>query len=265
MRNNICLLLTSTIEIQNKSLVQRNNTQQRLRDYKEALRSWLTRQKSISKIVFVDNSGYPLEEFKVLVESNNNLFNKQIEFLSCDPYEVSKLDRSGGELKTIDYALEKSEIMKDCAYFAKITGRLFIRNIDKIVDNLPNYFHIVSNFSNNLTNMMTVLIFFDKGFYKEKIAKYSVLNVNDQKREYIERVYAKAGHRAIGEDYRWFPFSHEPIIDGMSGTKDRPYKATKWYSFRGTLFSRFYNQFYRNAYRKNDKHILEVWDVEPEK
>lgn len=262
MRNDICLLLTSTIEVKNKSLVRRNDTLVRLNDYKTALKKWLLKQKSLSKIVFVDNSGYPLDELKEVVRGNNP-FNKEVEFVSFNSSEDLQLDRSRGELKTIDFALENSEIIKTCDCFAKVTGRVFIKNIDKIALSIPDYFHIVSNFSNNLTYIDTVVIFFQKDYYKKHIAEYAKLNANDEERLYIERVYAKAVLQTIAEDYRWFPLGREPVIDGMSGTKNKPYSRS-WISYlKGNIYSKLYYNFYKTSYGKNRKHLLEKWNIIP--
>ena len=262
MRDDICLLLTSTIEVRNKSLVKRNDTQVRLNDYKITLKRWLTRQKGLSRIVFVDNSGYSLEELRAIISAHKPT-DKQVEFLSFSS-EIGNLDRSSGELETIEFALKDSKALKTCTYFAKVTGRLFITNIDKIIENLPHYFHVVSNFSNNLAYMDTTIVFFQKDFYKKKIAEYTKANVSDRNRSYIERVYAKAVHLAIEQDYRWFPLSCEPVIRGISGTKNKSYRRGRLRSLIVTLCSKLYHKFYRNSYSKNRKHLLEKWDILPQ-
>lgn len=262
MPNNICLLLTSTIEMKDKSLLRRSDTQVRLNDYKASLKKWLTRQKSLSKIVFVDNSGYPLDELRKVVFKNNP-FNKRIEFLSFIASEKENSDTSRGEQGAIDFALKNSELLKEAEYFVKVTGRVFVVNIDKILKNIPDYFHVIASLTDNLLYMRSMILIFNKDFHIRKIAPYARENIDSRNRMDFERVYAKALHLALEQDYRWFPFYAEPIIDGFSGAKNRSYRRGRLRSLMLTLCSRAYHRFYRNSYGKKQKHMLEKWNIMP--
>lgn len=267
MRENTCLLLTATIEVKNKDLVKRNDAAVRLEDYKTALKSWLVRQESLAKIVFVENSGYPLDELKELV-GQNNPYRKEVEFLSFTALSENNKDISLGELRAIEHALFNSRLLKSCRNFVKVTGRVFTKNIDAIINDLTDDFHVVSFFSENLSYVDSVIVIFEREFYEKMINKYAIDNIiNAVDRTDFERVCAKAIHRALARDYRWYPFSVEPIIEGMSGTKDISYnKKYNWRrSLVATFCSRFYHRLYRNSYGKSckRKHLFERWNILP--
>lgn len=264
--DNFTLLLTACIEVQNKALVKRNDTESRLRDYQMSLRKWLTKQDSIKNIVFVDNSGYSLDSLKEIAKKENP-YNKNVEFLSFLYKPEQDADISLGELLIIDYGLKHSTLLSLADRFVKVTGRIFIRNIDNIVDGLEEDFHAVSSFSENLCYVDSVIVAFDKKLYIEKVSDYAIQNVRNanSKKMDFERVYALAIHKAILDDFRWYPFPFEPIIDGMSGTKNVRYRNRTFRAICMTLVSRLYHYYYRNSYGKRSvrKHLLERWDIHP--
>src|ERR1700759_4800132 len=62
--------------------IQRADPAVRLADYQHALRFWLAYpDQRVRRILFIENSGYPLDSLKAIPESENNL-GKQVEFIS---------------------------------------------------------------------------------------------------------------------------------------------------------------------------------------
>ena len=263
MRSDICLLLTSTIEVASKGFVKRHDTRERLDDYKGALVKWLTRQDVLSNIVFADNSGFPLDELEAICDKHNHR-GKQVEFLSfqTEGYPAGQ-GRSFGEIDTIKNALVRSCLLGNTKYFAKVTGRLYIPNISSIIARIPQEFDVIARFSNNLAYTDTTLILFRTDFFAQRILPFARRSVDDENREYIERVFMKAILRCIADDYRWFPFPYEPVIDGMSGTKDKPYGRGRLASIKGTLVSRLFYDYYRTVYSSKPPHILDIWKKRP--
>jgi len=168
MKDSLCLLLTSTIEVRHRQLVTRNRTEQRIEDYKTSLRKWLTRQNGVKKIVFADNSGYPLEELKEMAGQWNQR-GKEVEFLSLAPHpEIPQRGKSLGEIDMMHQAMRESRLLKEAGVFVKVTGRLFIPNTEKIVKALPERFDVAGQFSPNLTYMDTTVIFSVRRILKQK-------------------------------------------------------------------------------------------------
>ena len=148
-----------------------------------------------------------------------------------------------------------------------MTGRLFVKNIDAITNQLHDNFHMVSSFSENLTYVDSSIVIFDKEFYLSRIAKEATEHLKQSlTRMDFEQAYAKAFHHAIADDYRWFPFPLWPMIEGMSGTKNKKYSAYSLFrSIRVTPVSALYHLMHRNVFtnKLQRKHLLERWGIKP--
>jgi len=258
----IVLLLTGTIKVGDKKLAKRNDERQRLNDYKLALRKWIESQSAIKNIVFVENSGYPLNELEEIAKDNEHGI--CVDFISFNQNgRYHGKGKSYGEICLIEYAHEHSRALKKCKYFIKVTGRLFVRNFESIVRSLPSEYDFVCNFSNNLAYIDTTIVGFRSEVYIKRIHQYAAKNVCDEEKEYIERVFAKAILMSIACDYRWYPLLPVPIIEGMSGTKNKPYTQGRVRSIKGTILSRLFHDFNRTSYGLNKPHILEIWKKPP--
>lgn len=269
MRDDICVLLTSAIEVKNKHLVKRHDTATRLEDYKRALRSWLTKQTHVQHIVFVDNSGYPLDTLKHIAETEN-VHGKHVEFLSFHYDTTGDSDISLGEIAILDYALTHSQTLANTSYFIKCTGRVFVENIDSLVQDLPETFHAVARFSENLSYIDSVIMIFETRMYREDMLSLIAQTMKQPNgKTDFERAYAKVLHELLAKDYQWFPFSHEPIFSGMSGTKNQSYRKkygrfqSLWYSFISHMFYKRY----RTSWGKSSgrEHLLVRWNIQPER
>lgn len=253
----ICLLLTAAIEVRNKSLVKRNDTATRLNDYKVTLKRWLTEQKSVSKIVLIDCSGYPLDELKSIV-AQNNPYKKEVELMSFVTSGRANEDKSYGELLIDRYALDNSRLLKGATHFIHTSGRVFIENIDAIINGLPDEFDMVSIFQNNLSNSQLDTWISKKDFFNREMYQYLISNVDDNKKLHYERVFVKALHQALAKDYRWFPFAVEPIVRGVSGTKNELFRMGKLRSYYITLLEHLLDRVRRNSHGKNRPHLLDL-------
>ncbi len=267
-KTDIALLLVATINIGNKALLKRNNTKERLLDYEQSLRLWL-KQKSISKIVFVDNSAYSLDSLKKVAAEHNTL-GKEVEFLSFNFVSPTDSNIALGELVSIDHALENSKLLSTCDSFVKMTGRVFVRNIDAIVKDLDAGFHMVSRLSENLTYVDSASVIFNKKFYLEMVSgfcKDELKRVIERgERTDIERLFAKALHRGVALDYRWFPYSHEPVLQGMSGTKNISYakRHNAYRALKMHVFGRMFYRLTRTSWGESSgrRHLMDRWGIE---
>jgi len=135
------LLLTATIEPPAAvPFLTRRNPSLRLADYCEALRRYLRLPDSIvDRIVFVDNSASDLAVLEQLVAAAGTA--KDVELLSFPgrdyPFDQG---RSVGETYLIEDALARSRILSrlgDGDLFWKVTGRLHVRNLARLVATTP--------------------------------------------------------------------------------------------------------------------------------
>ena len=228
MADNTCLLLTSTIHVEHQQFLGRGgrvNTDVRLRDYVTALESWITKQDGIRDIVFVDNSGYPLDALQHVVD-RNAAAGKRVELHSFRTTDYSAIrGRSFGELDIMRTALEQSALMQNATRFAKVTGRVFVPNIDAIMSQVATDFDVVGRLSHNLTWLETVFVLFRKELFAERLLPFALEHVNDQSGHHIERVLASACLHSIADGARWYPFPAEPRILGVRGVDGRKYSA----------------------------------------
>ncbi len=268
MMFDIAVLLTATIKISNKELVKRNQTSVRLKDYQESLRLWLNKQDTVKKIVFAENSGYDLTSLRVIAEEENP-HGKQVEFLSASSIDLMGRGIGLGEIEIMNYAVQNSKLLSTSSHFAKVTGRVFVKNIDSLLKCVPQDAHMVSLFSENLSYVDSVLIMFESAFYSREISGYATGLLRDSiGRVDFEQAIARAFHVAMSQNYRWYPFSIMPVFSGMSGTKNVSYgsRYSAWNSFLNTRLRRKFFRSTRTAHHGDGPkvHLLTRWGIHPE-
>jgi hypothetical protein len=192
-----------------------------------ALGSWLTKQNSISQIVLIDNSGHPLDELQQVADSLADK-QQQVEFLSFKTQGYSRAKgRSFGELDILRHGISNSTLMGNCTHFTKANARVFVPNFDKILTRLPTDFDVVGNLSHNLTWLETILVFFRKSLFRDRLLPSAIDAVDDSRFRYIERVLAQETLRCIADDYRWYPLPREPLFQGVRGLDGQPYPGNR--------------------------------------
>src|SRR5829696_1915509 len=136
------LLLTATINPPaDTPFLVRRDPELRMDDYCRGLRQHLlTADDAIDRIVFVDNSNSDTRPLLDVVEEVAPT--KDVEILSFDgrSYPVEH-GRSVGETYLIADALEHSRILSSLGaddLFWKVTGRLRVRNLDRLVRSTPS-------------------------------------------------------------------------------------------------------------------------------
>ena len=137
------LILTGTInpnvfKTAEKSInVKLTNEEERLNQYKTTIRKYIE-ESLFTDIVFVENSGYDFNTQEILDISLQH--KKRFEFIrmKLSQTQISSMLNKGksyGESLLIDYAIKNSNLVKGCNEIWKVTGRLYIKNINKIVAN----------------------------------------------------------------------------------------------------------------------------------
>lgn len=135
------LLLTATVTPpEGVPFLTRRDPEVRLADYREALELYLQLpERAIDRIVVADNSSSDLTVLQDAVGAADH--SKDVELLSFAgrDYPVEQ-GRSVGETYLIEDALERSRILSalgDDDLFWKVTGRLQIRNLDRLAQSTP--------------------------------------------------------------------------------------------------------------------------------
>ncbi len=259
----LVLILSASIEVADPAFLRpegRGDTATRLGDYRAALEAWLTRQHSLRELVFVDNSGHPLDALRELAARHPG---KRVEWISCRTEGYSKArGRSYGELDLLRQAWQKSELLRGASHVAKVNGRLFVRNIDRLCRALPEDFDAVGSLQHNLTWLATTFFLARPKLLFERLLPRAIERVDDTRRLYIERVLAQELLRAIADDRRWYPFPCEPDIEGVCAHDNRPYPGG-W--LRGRLIDLFAWGYHRArdvSFRRGQAHPQARWRVD---
>lgn len=143
----VMLLMTATIAPSNNMPgAAQLDPEKRIIEYMDALDFYLSiDDKCIDRILFVDNSGYDLSKLELLVEKSGT--NKRVQFISF----VSTIDPSMGkgrsELNLMDYGIEHCKFgLNPTDKIWKVTGRLKIVNIEKLISTAPMNYQLYADF-----------------------------------------------------------------------------------------------------------------------
>ena len=157
--------------------VSRSDPSIRLQDYISGLRFWLNiSDRRLDKIVFIENSGYPLDALQELAHLSNPL-NKQVEFISlcCNEYPEG-VHYGYAELNMIDEAFKLSKLLNQSSYLIKATGRLTFPTISRLLNRLNDDFMFAVDCRNNKLFVpspqvfaTTQLMIFSISFYRKHL------------------------------------------------------------------------------------------------
>lgn len=218
------LVMTASVQPANIEQLCLTDAEVRLKQYCAAIQFYIMCKK-FDKIVFCDNSayccGYETEQ-KLAKEKGVEL---EILRFQSDLDKVEKYGKGYGEGEILKYVFENSKLLENEIYFYKVTGRLIIRNIARLV----NKNNEIALFNRNLyayKSLDTRFWGMRKNDYEHCLME-SHTRVNDKKGKYLEMCYKRDIERA-GITYR--SFCRYPVIDGYSGTVGEKYRETKWYT-----------------------------------
>jgi hypothetical protein len=135
-------LITSTIAPDPGVVgLQRTNVQDRLEDYIKGLTFYCEclDRNVFQKLVYVDNSGYPLDDLVSIVAARR--LAARVEFISYKSTVSPKNGRFYLELNLLNYAMKTAAFLNEAHddVIWKVTGRYLIKNIGRIIANCRNH------------------------------------------------------------------------------------------------------------------------------
>jgi hypothetical protein len=231
----VTLLLTATISPPKGATdLARCDPSDRLRDYSEALRFYLSRDdRLIDKIIFVENSNSDLSPLVSL--SNAVPHNKEVEFVSFIggndfPPEYGK---GYGEMKMIAYALDRSRLAKRTRVFWKATGRLKLLNIERLIERSPlgEYdLYCDMRSANGLSGLFTKINEMDARFYSFTHHGYDTFFKFEEgllRRAHIEHLLFDRVLKLLPREKVVPRFLVQPYIGGYSGSENKNYSSVE--------------------------------------
>ena len=226
------VLLTSTINPNSMINLKRSDTNMRLIDYKTSLESWIE-DPNVHQIIYCDNSNYSLSEFVQLDKSN------KVEFLSFDGNKNKMKGKGFGELEILDYVIRNSKVLLESDIIIKVTGRLYVRNIDHMLTRLDliKSFDVICDLRSDLTWADTRLFICNKNFIREFLLFFKE-KIDEKEGHTFEHIFASATHRAISYGKKWHFLTFSPIFEGFSATSNTKYPSTKLAYLKREIFRR---------------------------
>ena len=212
------ILLTGCIDPNGMSFTSLTDSTIRLKQYISAINFYL--HNTNFPIVFSENSGTDINNyFKSYTDT------KRLELLSFNGNSCKEKGKGYGEAEIIDYALKRSLIIskyKDDCSIIKITGRLIIENITKLIDNkfpFQNNKSIVASYNSDFSFVDTRIIIAPIDFFYSFIKHKE--EINDITNVFFENVFSDCIKQNM--QYQFYPFYIEPHIQGQSGTTGNLY------------------------------------------
>lgn len=238
----IVILLTATITPNSFDTLALTNPEDRRKQYIDALNFYL--QHTDYSLVFVENSG---ESLRTYFTSDKN----RIEFITFTSLPLP-VDKGKGykELEIMNFALSHSESFKQAYAIVKVTGRLKVLNIKKVIDDFLKSYHNQSIVSCNIyrTKKMDSRCFlFTIEFWPYLKERGTYINL---KYSFESALWdAIESFQLVKEnDYRFFC---SPLkIEGVSGGFGTPYKSSAFVMFYKNLIHFYRTQINnRNVFR----------------
>ena len=219
------LLLTGAIDIKGLKVPSTTivDANERLSQYLSSIEYAITHYKSISQIVFCENTNFACDYSLLAEKAIKNGKNLEILSFKGDYTKIQQKGKGYGEGEIIKYALKKSEILMRCEVFFKLTGRLIIKNMDKIVATTPSessfIYHPKTIYKIPKDHIETFFYKVNKNLYlKYLINAYE--GVDESRFHYLEHVfYEQLSFLELQS------FKIAPQITGFSGTSGDPYES----------------------------------------
>jgi len=213
------LLLTGCIDPNGMALTKLNDKEEREKQYCNAIHYYLHNTKF--PIVFTENSGTDISPlFRDAIESG------RLESLSFVGNKDKIRGKGYGECEIIEYALNNSKFIQTTQdkRIIKITGRLIVRNIKKIVRLHYLLFPMNSIFcaiNSDLSFPDSRLIIAQSDFYRLFLQSNEM--INDSAGYYFEHVLCDTIKKE--KQFPYAPFFIIPRIEGVSGSTGKQYNS----------------------------------------
>lgn len=225
--NKTVLLITGCIKPNpNAFQLSLTDVNLRLQQYIDCIK-WSIEFTRFLNIVFVDNSGYPIDNGLIEFARKKG---KKFEWLSFTGNEkmIAFCGKGYGEGEIIEYALKNSNLLKEASYFCKLTGRLKVDNINQFInlaDMNETYFWTIG-----LNKLKKISSGVETRFYGIPTKTYKDVfvdaykDVDDKNGMWLEKVFYQ---RYKMTNIKCRRMALYPDFSGQSGSMGIDYKTSK--------------------------------------
>jgi hypothetical protein len=227
IEKDFALVLTATIDVKGMPKAYPTVAEQRQEDYYNSVTYYVQNQPQIQKIIFIENSGWPLDRVKEAVSDNPH--HKQIEFISlnCNDFP-RKLGKGYGESLLIEKGLEKSSLINTVTHFAKITGRIYLKNMTQVLESIAEEYDCLCDYKDHgwkikrLFGQKDASPYCDTRFmvFSQEFYHHQIKPLHQNHKEgcfYIETQFYQAIRKLEGTEKIISRFRVEPDFQGIAG------------------------------------------------
>lgn len=202
---------------------KRSDPDQRRQDYRAAFQRWLT--SDFEKIVFCENSGSDLSDLMAMADRSN----KEVDFISFEQEKFDEKHGKGyGECLLLERAMQ-SPLIDPHGLICKVTGRLYLLNQARLVAYArKELFDICIDVHRNLDSVDVRAFMARPDFLTRYLLPLKDdLNELVEPMDNLERIAARAWHRAMADQWAWRPLPCSPGYVGFSGSHGHRYRPFK--------------------------------------
>jgi hypothetical protein len=206
------ILLTTTVNVQNKSALREIDPLERVATYTKSLSQWL--EKTNFKIVVIENTGHSFPEWEKCKEKYSDRL-EVISFRENDLEEAEYLkenkSKGASEIFAINYACSHSKWICDVDFLIKVTGRFFIPGLESYLESIElDQYDILKQNNIQCCQLMGVRL----SHFLTLFAVY-LLDKNGNYNADVEKIYVERMQEFLEERRLICPvFPIEPTLEG---------------------------------------------------
>ena len=214
-----CILLTACVNPNGMSHTVLQDSSIRIEQYKKALDFYI--RETHIPIVFCENTMYDMsDKYEEFINTG------RLEYLFFDGNNYDRAKGKGyGEALIMKYAIENSNIINESKYIIKITGRIIIQDINRILSS-PLFF-LDNLFRSNIQEkfIATYLFIARPAIIINFVVKYqgSIREIPPKQESVEHQWYNALTKDTEFKDVKYVPFISIPQVVGVSGTTGNPY------------------------------------------
>lgn len=234
------LVLTASIDPRNCPRVERFDVGQRLGDYRSALQAWLGRLDSSWSVLFVENSGSPLDSLREVADRCD----VPVTFWQyVEDADITAQGKGVGEAAILDRVID-SPHLDGHDWVVKCTGRLSVSNALRVLAPAPSEpafsAAILPDLSYADSRLFAATPDALRGYFRG-LGRH----VDEPSGRYFEHALARGMHSGMAEELRFVPLAELPIFEGVSGS------TGGHYGWRKALLRRGHDQLRRLIHRRH--------------
>lgn len=223
--------------------LKRSDPAVRMRDYLEAFSFYLSLpDHAVDRVVLLENTDTDLSPFRELASKEQG--RKRVELIGFQANDHDpNLGKGYGEFRMLDIGLERSVLLREPSPMWKVTGRLKIRNLARLIETAPRSYLVycdlryvpvfADRISGNRWMDLRVASWTPAGYDRYLRGKYPELRNQFRPQGNIgpeDYLYARM-REALSTlpDHGIVPrFRIQPIIDGFGGNHNLSYQSRKY-------------------------------------